>query len=130
MVDLYAPHCDDCVQITANAFGVSGVEIGFCGLQASVLNQGLHRGVDLIEFVEGINVGHVTGIQNVVQILQKGFTFNLGVTGEREDKKLEVLGVGNWIATGISADLLSFKRILSPIESMQNFGSNRPTLSE
>ena len=60
------PHGDDCVQIAPDSLGVSGVEIGFGGLEAGVLHQRFHGRVDLIQLVESVNVGDVARIQNVV----------------------------------------------------------------
>jgi hypothetical protein len=65
------------VEILSDAFGVCSEEICLGGLQASVLNDGFHGGEDLLLLVKTIYVGHITGVEDVVDVFQEGFTLDL-----------------------------------------------------
>ena len=44
-----------------------------------VLDDGLHGGVDLVELVDGVEVGHVTRVEDVVDVLEERLGLDLRV---------------------------------------------------
>ena len=73
----YTPHGDHGVQVTPHPLGVLGEEVGFGGGQSHVQTDGLHGRVDLIQLIKPVDVGHVTSIQDVVDVLKERLTFDL-----------------------------------------------------
>ena len=69
------------MDVGADTLGVCGEEVGFGWLQASVHDNGLHVVVDSVQVLKGIDVGDVTAVEDVVDVLQKDLTLDL--VGER-----------------------------------------------
>ena len=76
------------MQVGPDPFGVGREEVGFGGLHACVLDYGLHRRVDRVQLIYRINVGHVPGVQDVVQILQERLALDL--SGSEQDIPLYI----------------------------------------
>ena len=71
------PHGNDGVQVVAHSLGVGGEEVGFGSLDAPSEQDGFHGGVDLLQVVKHIDVGHVASVQNVVDVLQERLALDL-----------------------------------------------------
>ena len=66
------------MSVVTHSLGESGVEVGLSGLQPLILHNGLHGRVDRVKLVQGIDIGNVASVENIVQILQERLTFYLG----------------------------------------------------
>ncbi len=65
------------MKVRAHTFGVGREQVRLGWLQSQVLYNGFHSCVDLLQLIKTIDVGHVPGIQDIVQVLKERLTFNL-----------------------------------------------------
>ena len=73
-----SPHTEHCVDVAADPLDVGGHQVGLGGLLARVLHHRLHGAEDPLLLVGRVQVGHVSGVQDAVHILQKRLTLYLG----------------------------------------------------
>ena len=71
------PHGNDSVQVGAYSPGVAGEQVRLGRWKPRVLHHGLHRRVNLVQLVKPVNVGNITWVEYVVQILQETLRFDL-----------------------------------------------------
>ena len=79
------------MNVGANAFRVGRKEIRFRRLKSGVLNDGLHRQIDVVEFVESVDIGNVARVENVVNVFEKRFAFYLEIDSECEGERCRAL---------------------------------------
>lgn len=73
----HSPHAEHRVDVAADPANVGGHEVGFSWLLAQCLHHRLHGVQDALLLVRGVQVGNVTRVQDVVDVLQEGLAFNL-----------------------------------------------------
>ena len=66
-----SPHAEHRVDVAADSLDVGGHQVGLGGLQARVLHHWLHGAEDALRLVGRVQVGHVTGVQDAVHVLQE-----------------------------------------------------------
>jgi len=71
------PHRDDGVQVWPDPFSVGREEIGFSRHKVGVLNDRFHLYIDVIKLVLSVDVRYVASVQNIVEVFQKSFAFDL-----------------------------------------------------
>lgn len=71
------PHAQHHVDVAAHAPGVGSHEVGLGGRKALFLERGPHGVDNLVLLVQGIEVGNVTRVQDVVDVLQEGLVLDL-----------------------------------------------------
>ena len=54
------------MSVVTHSLGESGVEVGLSGLQPLILHNGLHGRVDRVKLVQGIDIGNVASVENIV----------------------------------------------------------------
>ncbi len=57
-----APHTDDHVYVAPDPLGVGGEQVRLGGLEARVLDDGLHLVVDTVQVLNGVDVGHISRV--------------------------------------------------------------------
>lgn len=78
------PHAQHHVDVAAHAPSVGGHEVGLGGLQALLLDVRPHGVDDLVLLIHVVEVGNVTRVQDIVNVLQEGLILDLGESGVKE----------------------------------------------
>lgn len=69
------------MDVAAHAPRVSSHEVGLGGLEALLLDIGPHGVDNLVLLVRVVEVGNVTRVQDIVDVLQEGLILDLGRDG-------------------------------------------------
>ena len=71
------------MNVGANTLGICGEEVGFGWLQPGIHDDRFHVVVDPVQVLEGVDVGDVAAVEDVVDVLQEDLAFDLHGWRER-----------------------------------------------
>lgn len=71
------PHANNHVYVRTHSFRVGHKQIGLGGLSTFVLHDWFHRRIDLVQFIHSVQIGNITCIQDVVDVLEKDIALDL-----------------------------------------------------
>lgn len=67
----YVPHCDHCMQVTADPLCVHGEQVSLGRHESCIQTYRFHGRVDLLLFIKTVDVRHITRVQDVVYVLEE-----------------------------------------------------------
>ena len=70
------------MKVAPHSFGVSGEQVSLSRLHARILHHRFHICVDGLELVKAVDIGNVSRVKDVVDVLKEGFTLDLNGHGK------------------------------------------------